>query len=333
MKVLIHRHIILLMIMSLAGILLISTQIGAVNISLQHLYDKHSPLFFLFWQVRLPRLIGAILIGGALSLSGAVMQALFRNPLVEPGIIGVSSGSALFATLAIVLGNWLPFSGLINPALLIAVCACFGGLLVTYILYAVSRRHHYLNISNMLLLGIAINAFAGAFIGILTYLADDNQLRTLTFWSMGSLGNIGWWHIAVLCLLQVLALPWILRYASQMNIMLLGETAAQHLGIPVEIIKKLQIWLVALLVGSAVAFSGGIGFIGLVIPHLIRLGLDSDHRYLLPCSYLAGGALLMIADNLSRTLAAPAEIPVGIFTALMGAPFLTYLVLKTNRRL
>lgn len=305
---------------------------GAMAIEWSNLFNSDSIDYYIFWNVRVPRVLSALLVGGAFAISGAVMQGLFRNPLVEPGIIGVSSGAALFASFTIVLGyKWLPnlFEMLGDYAL--PVAACIGGWLVTAILYNFSKSRHSISISSMLLIGIAINAFTGAMIGLLTFIASETELRSLTFWSMGSLGGFNYHKVAVLAGIQALIIPFLLLKAREMNAMLLGEREARHLGVHVEKLKKQQIWGVAIMTGSAVAFSGGIGFVGLVIPHLIRILFGSDNRFVLPLSYLLGGMLLMVADGLSRTLAAPSEVPIGILTAFIGAPFLGYLVFKQGR--
>ncbi|WP_343283893.1 iron ABC transporter permease [Wohlfahrtiimonas chitiniclastica] len=307
----------------------ISSYVGALSISWSEILNTDSLDNYIFWQIRLPRILAALLVGGAFAISGAVMQGLFRNPLVEPGIIGVSSGAAFFVALTIVLG------GKLFPALIdylndytLPVAACIGGWAVTAFLYYVSRHNQNVSVSSMLLVGIAINAFIGALLGLLSFVATDDQLRSLTFWSLGSLGGFDYSKLLVLLVIQLIVVPFFLLRIRAMNAMLLGEREARHLGINVERLKKQQIWGVAILTGSAVAFSGGIGFVGLVIPHLVRMLFGSDHRFVLPLSFLMGGLLLLIADSLSRVLAAPAEVPIGIFTAFIGAPFLGYLVYR-----
>lgn len=281
---------------------------------------------YILWQIRLPRIIGALLIGAALSISGVAMQGLFRNPLVEPGIIGVSAGAGLFAALYIVLITQKNLYGL-------PLAAFLGGWLTTTLLYLLSKRHGQLHIAIMLLTGIAIAAFAGAITGILVYLSDDQQLRSLSFWSMGSLSGMNWTMVALLSFALFITFPLILKNARALNALSLGEDSAQYIGFAIDKIKKRLILYTALLTGFCVAFAGGIAFIGLVVPHLMRLAGGYDHRYLLPNSLLCGASLLLFADTLSRTLAAPAEIPIGIFTALFGAPFLALLVWKSSNKL
>ena len=183
----------------------------------------------------------------------------------------------------------------------------------------------------MLLIGIAINAFTGALIGLLTFIADETELRSLTFWSMGSLSSFNYEKLTILVVVQIIILPLLWRRAKAMNAMLLGEREAKHLGVNVERLKREQIWGVAIITGTAVAFSGGIGFIGLLIPHLIRMVFGADNRFVLPFSYLFGGILLIIADSFSRTIAGNSEVPIGILTAFIGAPFLAYLVYRQGR--
>ncbi len=309
----------------------VSSYIGALKVNWQEIFNGESLDSYIFWQIRLPRILAAILVGGAFAISGAVMQGLFRNPLVEPGIIGVSSGAAFFVALTIVLGGKLfpTLMAYLNDYTL-PVAACIGGWAVTAFLYYFSRHNQNVSVSAMLLVGIAINAFIGALLGLLTFMASDDELRSLTFWSLGSLGSFNYTKLAILFGLQLLIVPLLLMKMKSMNAMLLGEREAKHLGVNVERLKKQQIWGVAILTGSAVAFSGGIGFVGLVIPHLVRMIFGSDHRYVLPLSFLSGGLLLLFADSLSRTLAAPAEVPIGIFTAFIGAPFLGYLVYRQS---
>ena len=327
-----QRPIIGAILLSLILVLIIAAGQGAMELDWRNLFQADSMEYYIVWNIRVPRILAALLVGGALALSGAIMQGLFRNPLVEPGIIGVSSGAALFAALAIVLGTHLIptlFSQLGDYALPIA--ACIGGWLITSLLYLFSRNTRGISISSMLLIGIAINAFTGALIGLLTFIADETELRSLTFWSMGSLSSFNYEKLTILVVVQIIILPLLWRRAKAMNAMLLGEREAKHLGVNVERLKREQIWGVAIITGTAVAFSGGIGFIGLLIPHLIRMVFGADNRFVLPFSYLFGGILLIIADSFSRTIAGNSEVPIGILTAFIGAPFLGYLVYRQGR--
>lgn len=284
-------------------------------------------------HIRLPRVFAAAVVGGALAVTGAVMQGLFRNPLVDPGIVGVMSGASFAATLSIVIGGSLfpAFFALANDYAL-PVAAFLGGWLMTMVLYWFARRGGALNIAMMLLIGIALGALTGALTGLLTYLADDTQLRSITFWGMGSLAAFDWQKLSILTVVCFLALPFLLRDAHILNALMLGENVAGHLGFNIEKAKKRQILLVALLVGVCVAFSGGIGFVGLVVPHIVRGLLGSNHRLVLPASFLFGAVLLNVSDLIARTIVTPAELPIGILTAMIGAPFLGFLVWKGARR-
>lgn len=279
-------------------------------------------------QIRLPRALLGLCVGAVLALSGVAMQGLFRNPLADPGLIGVSSGAALGAAVAIVGGA--AFGGLpvwLAPYLL-SLCAFAGGLGVTALVYRLGRRNGQTSVATMLLAGIALTALAGAAIGLFTYLADDATLRTLTFWNLGSLNGASYARLWPLLLVTAAVALWLPRRARALNALLLGESEARHLGFAVERLKRELVFCTALGVGAAVAAAGMIGFIGLVVPHLMRLLVGPDHRLLLPASALAGASLLLLADLLARLLLAPAELPIGIVTALIGAPFFIYLLLR-----
>lgn len=285
-------------------------------------------------SIRLPRTLLGLIVGGALAVAGASMQGLFRNPLADPSIIGVSSGAALGAGIAIVLGGLL-FAGAhsLIQSYSISILAFAGGVLSTWLVYKVGTTGHGTSVATMLLAGVAINALAGAGMGMLNYVADDTMLRNLTFWQMGSLGGATW-DLVIIC--ATLLVPVILilgRYGLVLNALLLGESEARHLGIDVQKVKLKLIFLTALAVGVSVSVSGVIGFVGLVVPHLIRLAVGPDHRILLPASAMLGGILLLAADMISRTIVAPAELPIGIVTALMGAPFFLSLLWQQRKRI
>ncbi len=280
-------------------------------------------------DIRLPRVILGILIGAALAVSGAVMQGLFRNPLADPGLVGVSSGAGLGAITMIVLGSTVlaPVTALLGIYAL-PLAAFGGGLVTTLVLYRVATRRGQTSIATMLLAGIALGAMAGAFSGVLVYLADDRQLRDLTFWGLGSLAGATWTKIAAAGPIIVLALVGAPFMARGLNAMALGEATAHHLGVPVQRFKNIAIVAVAAATGASVAVSGGIGFVGIVVPHLLRLLIGPDHRFLLPASALLGASLLLLADAVSRTIVAPAELPIGIVTAAVGAPFFLWILLR-----
>jgi iron complex transport system permease protein len=286
-----------------------------------------------FWQLRLPRVLLAVLVGATLSVAGAMMQGLFRNPLADPGLVGVSSGAALGAVIVIVLGEHLGFLRFFSGPWLVPVAALVGAWLVTWIILQMGSLRGAAAVATLLLAGIAINAFVGAVIGICTFLATDAQLRSLNFWMLGSLGGASWQVLAVtlpFCLVLLLAAP---RMAHALNALSLGEAEAGHLGFQPERLKRTIILLTAVGVGGCVAQTGMIGFVGLVVPHLFRLAVGPDHRWLIPGCALLGAALLVVADTASRTLVAPAEMPIGIVTAVVGAPFFLWLLWQQKRRI
>ena len=279
-------------------------------------------------QIRLPRTLLGLAVGGVLALSGVAMQGLFRNPLADPGLVGVSSGAALGAAIAIVGGA--AFGGLpeVMGPYLLSLCAFIGGLGVTALVYRLGRRNVQANVAVMLLAGIALTALAGSAVGLFTYLADDATLRTLTFWNLGSLNGASYARLWPLLIVTVGVALWLPRRANALNALLLGESEANHLGIDVEGLKRELVFCTALGVGAAVAAAGMIGFIGLVVPHLVRLLAGPDHRVLLPASVLVGATLLLFADLIARLALAPAELPIGIVTAFLGAPFFLYLLMR-----
>ena len=283
----------------------------------------------IIYDIRLPRLVMGIFIGTALAVSGAVMQGLFRNPLADPGLIGVSSGASLGAVSIIVLGGTMlaPLTAVFGTFSL-PLAAFAGGLVVTFVLYVISTRQGRTSVATMLLAGVVLSALAMALTGILIYMADDRQLRDLTFWQLGSLAGATWpkiWAIGPVIVAALAVMPFLAR---GLNALALGEASANHLGVPVQRLKHVAIVAVSAAVGASVAVSGGIGFIGVVVPHLLRLGIGPDNRYLLPASALLGASLLLIADAVSRTIVAPAELPIGIVTAAAGGPFFLWILLR-----
>ena len=286
-------------------------------------------------SIRLPRTLLGVLVGAALSIAGASMQGLFRNPLADPGIIGVSGGAALGAGIAIVLGSLL-LSGVSSSLLQnysVSIFAFAGGAFATWLVYKIGTTDHGTSVVTMLLAGVAINALAGAGMGILNYLADDAMLRNMTFWQMGSIGGATWEQVLICVTLLAPVVLILLRHGHILNAMLLGESEARHLGINVQKVKLRLIILTAMAVGVAVSVAGIIGFVGLVVPHLIRIMVGPDHRVLLPASAMLGASLLLFADMVARTIVAPAELPIGIVTALMGAPFFMSLLWQQRKRI
>ena len=302
-----------------------------IGLTLPWEYDaRHEAVLM---AIRLPRVLLAVLVGGSLAVSGAAMQGLFRNPLADPGLIGVSSGAALAAVAVIVLGaTWLPgLSRLLGPFTL-PLAAFAGGVGTTLLVYRVASVTGRTVVATLLLTGIAVNALAGAGTGLLTFVASDEALRNITFWSLGSLSGATWGAVGVVATFIVPAAWLLTRGARALNVMLLGEMEAGHLGLRVERIKRINVLLVGLSVGAAVAVTGIIGFVGLVVPHLVRLLVGPDHRYVMPGAVLSGGVLLLGADLLSRTVVAPAELPIGIVTAALGAPFFLWLLMRQRQR-
>lgn len=280
-------------------------------------------------DIRLPRVVLGALVGSALAVSGAVMQGLFRNPLADPGIIGVSAGAGFGAAAFIVLGNSVlaPVMAILG-IYAVPLAAFLGGLVTTLLLYRIGTRGGITSVATLLLAGIALGALTGAMTGVLVYVADDQELRDLQFWGLGSLAGSNWEKTASaapIILIMLVSVPFLAR---GLNGLTLGEAAATHIGVRVQRLKNISILLVAGATGASVAVSGGIGFVGIVVPHLLRLTIGPDHRYLLPASALLGAILLIAADTLSRTIVAPAELPIGIITAFAGAPFFLWIFLR-----
>lgn len=280
-------------------------------------------------DIRLPRMIMGVCVGAALAVSGAVMQGLFRNPLADPGLLGVSTGASLGAIGVIVMGASLP-AGIVALAGdgLLPLAAFIGAWSCMIILYKVSTRAGRTSVATMLLAGIALSALFAALSGVLIFKADDMQLRELTFWSLGSLSGASWIKVAVAGPVIVIALIISCALGRGLNGLALGEATAHHMGLPVERIKNIAIFAVSAATGAAVAISGGIGFIGIVVPHLLRLATGPDHRGLLINSGLLGGSLLLGADMIARVIVAPAELPIGIVTAVLGAPVFLWILLR-----
>lgn len=314
--------------------------LGAAELSLRSIWlgltgrgDQLSPLDqTVLYSIRLPRALGGLLVGAILGLCGAGMQGLFRNPLADPGLIGVTGGAAFGAVLhvkfaATALAGVSVFLGQFS----LPVFALAGALAATAFMHRASIVEGRVVVALMLLAGVGINALAGAGTGLVLFFADDDQLRQFTFWTLGSLGQVTWAKLAA-------ALPFILpaallipRHARALNALLLGEAEACHLGVDLARLKRVLVFATAAGVGAAVSIAGGIGFIGLVVPHLVRQLFGPDHRWLIPGSAVLGAALLLGADLLARTIATPAELPVGILTAALGAPVF-FSLLQRGRR-
>lgn len=281
------------------------------------------------WSIRIPRIGAAAMVGALLAASGAIMQGLFRNPLADPALVGVSSGGALAAAAAIVItdspvGHSLQFM----QHQLLPIAAFAGSLLTTIVLYSIASRAGRTSIAIFLLAGIAIAAIANAGIGLLVFIADDRQLRDITFWMLGSLSGATWSKLGSLAPVLACAAVACISIARGLDVLVLGEAEAFHSGVDVERLKRMSIVLVSAMTGVAVSVCGVVGFVGIVVPHLLRLVIGPAHRLLLPASMLSGAVLMTGADTLARTIVAPAEMPIGVLTAAVGAPFFLFMLLR-----
>ncbi len=290
-------------------------------------HSEPSQIQSIIMEIRLPRLILALLVGAVLAILGAVMQGLFRNPLADPSLIGVSGGASVGASIVIVIAGGAMLSPLAGLSM-VAFGAFIGGVITTLVVYRVATSSLGTSVTTMLLAGIAIGAIAGAFNSLLSYFSDNQMLRQISVWKMGNLGGANWQKASLMAAVSLIIFSLLPSHAKSLNAFLLGESEARHLGIDVQRIKRQLIFLTALGVGVSVALAGLIGFVGLVIPHMVRLLIGPDHRALLPASALAGASLLLIADSIARVVVLPAELPTGILTALLGAPFFVVLLLK-----
>jgi len=302
---------------------LIALGLGESELSIASLMSEDDAVSrMILMEVRMPRVLLSVLVGAGVATSGALIQGLFRNPLADPALIGVSGGAALFASLYIVLG---PEVGLLGFGL--ALSAFIGSLLATWLVILIGDRGG--RISGMLLAGIAVNAVSLSGVGILSLLATDQQLRSVTFWALGSFNHADWQSVLI-SLFMLPALLRILFLARRLDIMTLGDLEAGHLGIEVPKLRLEAILLAALITGIAVSLCGVIAFVGLIVPHLVRMVSHARHEIVLPGSMVVGGMLVLLADTISRQLFSPAQIPVGIVTALIGGPFFIYLIVKKD---
>ncbi len=283
-----------------------------------------------FLQLRLPRVLVAMLVGAGLGISGAALQGLFRNPLVEPGLIGVSSGGALFAVVFIVFGAQVPWLVAMTGSLGLPLFAFIGGLINVLLVYKLASMAGKTDIALLILAGVALNALCVALIGLSIFYADDAALRNFTFWSLGDVGGANWTKVGIGSLLIGVPALALSTQHRQLNALAIGESEAFHLGVAVQRVKYLVLMLSALMVGVGVSMTGTIGFVGLVVPHLIRLLFGADHRLVLPASILLGALLLSFADLLARVMVMPAEMPIGIITAIIGSPFFIWLIMNVK---
>ena len=316
---------------------LVSMTVGTVNISLVDAFNAalgspaSSQINSILFDIRLPRILLAIFVGAVLASTGAVMQGLFRNPLADPSLIGVSSGASVGASLMIVAAGGFIQGGALVGLSLVALGAFIGGFAATLLVYRLATSGIGTSVTTMLLAGIAIGALAGALNSLLSYFSDNDILRQISLWQMGNLSGASWLKVSIMGAVAILLMLLFPRDSKALNALLLGESEARHLGIDVQQVKRRLIVLTALGVGVSVALAGLVGFVGLIMPHIVRLAIGPDHRWLVPASALAGATLLVIADSLARIVVIPAELPTGILTALLGAPFFVALLLQQRK--
>jgi len=314
--------------------------VGAVRVPagevLETLAGLDTPHREMLLSIRFPRVALGLLVGSGLGLSGASLQGVFRNPIVDPGFLGISTGAVLFAVLAVVLGGGAAVStmrAVLGAPLLLSVSAFVGALVAMLSVRWLATVEGRLSLTALLLSGLAVNTVAGALTGVLLYAATDVQVVTVTFWTFGSLGGATWTTVARVAPIFALGLVTLPRLGRPLDALVLGDAEAGHLGVRVERTKLAVIVISALLVGAQVAVSGLVGFVGLVVPHVIRLWAGASHKTLLPAAGLYGAALVVLADTAARVLVKPAELPLGVITAALGAPFFLALLLKERRRL
>lgn len=315
-----ERRWLLALFATMLGMAVLSLSAGDQWFAPQHWMHEDAQLFI--WQIRLPRTLAVLLVGAALAISGTIMQALFENPLAEPGLLGVSNGAGVALVAAVLLGQGM------LPGWVLGICAIAGALIITFILLRFSRRH--LSNSRLLLAGVALGIICSALMTWAIYFSSSLDLRQLMYWMMGGFGGVDWrqWWLMVTLLPVML---WLCRNYAPLNLMALGEISARQLGLPVWVWRNILVLATGWLVGVSVALAGAIGFIGLVIPHMLRLKGLTDHRILLPASALAGATVLLGADVIARLALASAELPIGVVTATLGAPVFIWLLLKAGK--
>ena len=328
-----QRHLLLTFLISLIVSALLAVTIGSFKISVfDILLGKLDELgSTILYTIRMPRVMLAAFVGASLAISGACLQGLFRNPLADPGLIGVSAGAALGAAFAIVFSSRfisLDFLG----SYLIPFSAIIGSASVIIILFVITKGFGYDGVTYMLLAGIAVNAIAGVGIGVLTYISDDSELRSLTFWTMGSFGGVTWPLIMPAIVVILFSIVWIIGLSRKLDLIQLGDVEASRLGINIKKVRFGVIISSAVVVGISVALSGMIGFVGLVVPHLVRILGGVNHLYVLIGSAIFGSILMVISDMICRVIISPAELPVGLITSGLGSPFFLWLIFKMRTR-
>ena len=328
----VQSFILFFLLILLLFVLLISFSLGSYSFPVLSILMGNTSAIetTIFSEIRVPRVILAAIVGASLSVSGACLQGLFRNPLADPGLIGVSAGAALGASTIIVFGSSLT-STFIFSTFLLPLSACLGSGLVILMLFLLTRGFGHQGVTYMLLVGIAVNAIASVGIGILTFISSDSELRSLTFWTMGSFGGITWSLLIPALIIIFISFLFLLPVLRNLDILQLGESEAKRLGVNVKNLKDRIIFASAASVGASVSLSGMIGFVGLVVPHLLRLLSGVNHTYVVIGSALLGSSLMVFADLLSRLLIQPAELPVGLITSAIGSPFFLWLIFRINK--
>ena len=302
---------------------------GSVTITFSSLLSGlNAQQSLVLWELRVPRLLLVMVIGAGLAVAGVALQAMFRNPLAEPGLIGVSSSAALGAVFMIVLGSYFAQEVQFWQ---IGLVAFLSAALATWFIYKLATHYGKTDVALMLLAGVAVNAIAGAATQLLISVSDDNQLRTVTFWMMGSFANVNWLSVMIVSAITMVISLLLWRLAKPLNAFMLGENVCLHMGYDPSRIKWQVMWGTALMVAMAVATVGVIGFVGLVVPHIVRLAIGSEHRRLIPMSALTGAVLLVYADWVAKTVIAPSELPIGLLMALLGGPFFLMMLLKQRK--
>ena len=328
-----QRRLLLTFLISLIVSALLAVTIGSFKISVfDILLGKLDELgSTILYTIRMPRVMLAAFVGASLAISGACLQGLFRNPLADPGLIGVSAGAALGAAFAIVFSSRFISLDFLGPYL-IPFSAIIGSASVIIILFVITKGFGYDGVTYMLLAGIAVNAIAGVGIGVLTYISDDSELRSLTFWTMGSFGGVTWPLIMPAIVVILFSIVWIIGLSRKLDLIQLGDVEASRLGINIKKVRFGVIISSAVVVGISVALSGMIGFVGLVVPHLVRILGGVNHLYVLIGSAIFGSILMVISDMMCRVIISPAELPVGLITSGLGSPFFLWLIFKMRTR-
>ncbi len=328
-----YKKVFIISIIGLLTVFILCLSIGTVSIpfmdTIKILFNKSASVDNMYKRiilyVRLPRVLVAVLVGMALSISGTAIQSLFRNPMASPGIVGISSGASLGAVLCIALG--LSAKSLYY----IPIFASSFALITAFTIFKVSSKNHSVGLLKLILVGIAMSAMIRAGTQLLLSIMEDQQISEYVFWSMGSLANRRWEHVYLILLPILITTFFLIYFSRDLNILLLGEEESKSLGMNVNLIKKIILVLTSVATALSVSVSGSITFVGLIVPHIMRLIIGSDNRFLIPFSCIGGSIFLMICDLISRTVIIPSEISVGIITSVVGAPYLLYLIRRRDK--